>query len=240
MNRCLAQIARAMIFGFISSTAFAMAIGLVGSPYPPREHFKSLTSRPFMRWSVQRTIAWTRVEVCDARMLKPTPLIGPAVTAIPATFLERSFDYRSLRLCAEKLADGLVKLDSMSRTGSQPLRAIHVQAGWPMKSLSQTLWCDADSILKSNRSIVLSKRLGGTQGTIAIPLGIQIGGLVVNTLIWAAATSCAFGIWRYGARWYRSRRNECILCGYDLRNSMASRCPECGDKIPARKGATTD
>lgn len=63
----------------------------------------------------------------------------------------------------------------------------------------------------------------------AIPLRPIWRGLALDTALWAAAwLVAAEGAW-WARRLTRHRRGLCLECAYDLRGSVQTACPECGE-----------
>lgn len=46
------------------------------------------------------------------------------------------------------------------------------------------------------------------------------------------ALGVASGLTRMTREWVRVKGGRCKKCGYDLRGTVSTRCPECGDSVP--------
>ncbi len=74
-----------------------------------------------------------------------------------------------------------------------------------------------------------------TQGAPFRPVGPSLfppgtGRYVTAALVLLSSLFFAVGYWHADRLWRRQRDNKCLKCGYDLRGSPGSRCPECGTR----------
>jgi hypothetical protein len=75
----------------------------------------------------------------------------------------------------------------------------------------------------------------------ALPIKAIWSGLLFNTLLFACIWKCFISICHKAVLVSRRRRQLCIRCGYDLRGTNPSGCPECGwgrekesDQVPVK------
>lgn len=71
------------------------------------------------------------------------------------------------------------------------------------------------------------EEVGRTAATLHRPRVIWRG-LLADLIVSFLAALGAFSIFRAARDCFRSYRNRCVKCGYDLRGSNDNRCPECG------------
>jgi len=114
--------------------------------------------------------------------------------------------------------------------------------GWPVLAMTCTVTNSFDpttgkQATSDDKSVLrLEALLGSVEDSPKLPLAIKVGGFAIDTLLFTFAWYLIFGIaaiqiWLHQFR--RSKRGECIRCGYDLRESRHNRCPECGVQISA-------
>ncbi|MEE9129212.1 MAG: hypothetical protein V3T84_04275 [Phycisphaerales bacterium] len=110
---------------------------------------------------------------------------------------------------------------------------MHVETGWPLRSLSGERIVPFESARGWQNGQVLkyefrSAAVIPTTPLIVRPLRPRPFGFLVNSLLYAAAFWLLVGGPREVRRWLRKRRGLCIKCGYDLRGTEHEVCPECG------------
>jgi hypothetical protein len=99
--------------------------------------------------------------------------------------------------------------------------------GWPMRALASESWY-TETAEERYHNIRLGK-LGS--GRIFLPLRPIWQGLFVNSAIFGVAWSALILVPLVLRRRLRRRRGRCLGCGYDMRESVGSCCPECGREI---------
>ncbi|MEE8156294.1 MAG: hypothetical protein V3T53_15175 [Phycisphaerales bacterium] len=117
---------------------------------------------------------------------------------------------------------------------------LHVEAGWPLRSLSGERIVPFESAQRWKSGQVYTREFRSaavipTTPLIVRPLRPQSFGFLVNSLIYAAAVWLLVCGPREVRRWLRKRRGLCITCGYDLRGTEHAVCPECGAELPLSK-----
>ena len=110
---------------------------------------------------------------------------------------------------------------------------LHVEAGWPLRSLSGERIVPFESARGWKNGQVLkyefrSAAVSPTTPLIVRPLRPQPFGFLVNSLLYAAALWLLVCGPREVRRRLRKRRGLCVRCGYDLRGNFSAGCPECG------------
>ena len=76
------------------------------------------------------------------------------------------------------------------------------------------------------------------------PLGVPGFAFAGGIILWSAGTGVFLLVVGIRERTYqqwsfRSRRNLCLQCGYDLRGTATGDCPECGFADPSRTAKET-
>lgn len=110
---------------------------------------------------------------------------------------------------------------------------MHVESGWPMRSLSGERISLIDSARQWKngqvwkREFISAFAFTSTPLT-ARPLRLMPFGFFVNSLFYAATLWLLITGPGYISRWLRKWRGLCIDCSYDLRGSISQGCPECG------------
>jgi hypothetical protein len=114
----------------------------------------------------------------------------------------------------------------------------YASAGWPWRAVEGCAWREPgpSSPLRTSGCFIIGERAPGEK--ILLPFSPMLrGGFIPNVLIY---TACFALFWRprkffHLIRERRVRRGLCLHCGYDLRGSAATLCPECGAQVgPAR------
>lgn len=110
---------------------------------------------------------------------------------------------------------------------------MHVESGWPMRSLSgeRISLIDSARQWKSGqvwkREFISAFAFPSTPLT-ARPMRLMPFGFLVNTLFYAAVLWFLLTGPRDIRLWLRKRRGFCLDCGYDLKQDYITGCPECG------------
>ncbi len=112
---------------------------------------------------------------------------------------------------------------------------LHVEAGWPLRSLSGERIVPYESVRGWKNGQVYKREFRSAIVCPKIPLTVRPLrphpiGFIVNTLLYTLVIWLLVVGPREVRRWLRKRRGLCIKCGYDLRgHSRGGRgCPECG------------
>ncbi len=116
---------------------------------------------------------------------------------------------------------------------------LHVEAGWPLRSLSGERIVPFESARGWKNGQVLKREFRSaavipTTPLIVRPLRPRPFGFLVNSLLYAAAFWLLVCGPRDVRRWLRKRRGHCLKCGYDLSHAPHDSCPECGWEQPRR------
>ena len=113
---------------------------------------------------------------------------------------------------------------------------LHVETGWPLRSLSGERIVPYESVRGWKNGQVWKREFISAVASPATPLTVrplrpQPFGFLVNSLLYAAAIWLLVVGPRDVRRWLRKRRGHCINCGYDLRGAEHEVCPECGVEV---------
>ena len=124
---------------------------------------------------------------------------------------------------------------------SQPqFQVTEYRFGWPFRSMVAISLTHYPSGLAGplTRELFAGVRVGrDISNPRIIPIGIMCLGLILNTLLAFVFLYLLFLAPFTIRRWLRLRRGACTTCGYPLRPSSSSLCPECGATQPL--GAAT-
>lgn len=104
--------------------------------------------------------------------------------------------------------------------------------GWPMRSAS---YFAASSSASGDLDILTGIVVSSTPFTSnvvprVIPLRIHWPGAIANTLLYAAVIFMTVTFVPMARRTIRRRADRCTACGYDLRGTTHTVCPECGNE----------
>jgi hypothetical protein len=110
-----------------------------------------------------------------------------------------------------------------------------VRAGWPLRSFEGVLWLKTTGngqVLARVNNGLLHLDSGQVYGGPSFPVRVVPAGLVINTILYAAALWVLFAVpvkVRQFRGWRRIKRGQCASCGYSLRGTPnIEKCPECG------------
>lgn len=109
--------------------------------------------------------------------------------------------------------------------------AEYVQAGWPFRCLEGGWWFNEKEGIREYGGAIdfdLSEYSWVTNYATFFPIGVKWLGLSINTLFYAALLGTLFFGPVFIRRIVRRLKGRCLQCGYDLRGSSNSVCPECG------------
>ena len=125
--------------------------------------------------------------------------------------------------------------DPAARTSSYPYEIAWTEQrfGWPFRSSRVFTVTHALSYTESRSEVRGGFEMNRTnsQHLRTIPLSPMWGGFIAN---WALASSLLFGghfAMRHVGAARNRRRGCCVKCGYFVRDSQGSECPECGTAI---------
>lgn len=115
--------------------------------------------------------------------------------------------------------------------------------GWPFFVMYGGFDIDSPdgrgSIDKTYNAIILDFRpqLPGNDKTMTpmIPLAPIWRGFIYNSLIYAALWFFLLLLPQFIKTRIRNARNQCRICGYDLRGTSHTICPECGEEVNTKK-----
>lgn len=137
---------------------------------------------------------------------------------------------------------GLPEAPAPPRAGAMPWNyAAQSARGWPARAL----WYEARFLdgTRENRGGFATPRFATFLGPgPVLPCRVDPAGLALNTIfyagLWVALLLVPRAI-RHAIRDAARRRlGRCTACGYDLRASAGTRCPECGAAATARAGVS--
>lgn len=76
------------------------------------------------------------------------------------------------------------------------------------------------------------RRVTGAPFGALIPTRVLLGGFILNVVVYTCVSAVlwvvALGSIQRARRWLRSRRHQCVHCGYPMLPSRSVVCPECG------------
>lgn len=140
---------------------------------------------------------------------------------------------------------GPTELPEFDFEGKNELGSIEiVEAGWPFRALRAERRLALAAFDPRDEpwggSIVLSP------GSVFLPFSARVlptvplwPGLLGNVAITSAAFALAFTLPSAWRRRRRIARSRCPACNYDLRGTPGTRCPECGEAVPAARSVPT-
>ena len=129
-----------------------------------------------------------------------------------------------------------------SNVGERVSTRIVETCGWPL-TCCYTLTTIAFDPVSSGRSASVDggirlEALGGgnpvrhKRPPSTLPYRPLWKGYIINVSIWFIAVYASGTIWRWRRAGTRSRRGDCVICGYHV--ATLARCPECGHYVSRR------
>ena len=232
MKRRLTKLVVFLLLGAIINVAVAWGLAVsvdlsgatisaegVSSADPPAWSFVSYR-RPGV-WSIFAAAA-TREE--DVRV----GMFGSGLRDADS-FFHHSYPYRQPR------PEWLPKWSGVRRRPSARFHKIEMvieeARGWPLLSLKYEKHWHGAVPYPANWGIELWRHRSAAWSSFAVvtlPLRPLWPGFSINTLLYAAIVWVLWSSPFTARRMIRRKRGHCIKCGYDLRESKDSGCPECG------------
>ncbi len=137
--------------------------------------------------------------------------------------------------------DPIIELPSWASVADQPLRdggaVIEIASGWPRPAFLVRHVLPSDRFVPHHALVRTTTGAWygspfGCESVYQAPYGVMWSGFLINVLAWGgglAALLVVPSVLRRSARaFWRARRHQCAQCAYDLQQTSATLCSECG------------